>query len=101
MLICNYIEDETNFNLSEALNKVVYIYNNTRHKAIKYKPIDIFYSSGKNLFSIIKENTISSSKNYNVKEDFLEVNDLVLLYNNFSFNYIKKNGYKILEKSKI
>ena len=100
-LISLFLENESKFNLSEALKKVVNTYNNTAHRTIKNKPIDIFFSEDKNFFIKIKEITINSSKNYNGYNEFIIKNDYVLLYNNFTYKNIKKKNVKILEKSKV
>ena len=34
-LLCRFIENPINFNLSEALNKVMVVYNNTFHNTTK------------------------------------------------------------------
>ena len=44
-LLWRFIENLQNFNLSEALNKVMVVYNNTVHNTIKYTPNEKFYST--------------------------------------------------------
>ena len=100
-LICKYLEDKKNFNLVNSLNIVTSVYNNLIHKTTKKKPIDVFYSKNKDLFSEVKINTINSNKNYNSGESMFKKYDYLLLFNNFEKSYIKKKNLYLLTKSKI
>jgi len=48
-VICEYLEKGKNFNIKKLLNKVFLAYNNKKHRTIKLKPIDIFYSKDNQL----------------------------------------------------
>ena len=47
------------------------------------------------------ENTINSSKNYDINLSLFKKNDYVLLFNNFHIKATTKKNIKILEKSKV
>lgn len=95
-------KNKNKFNICSALKLVVESCNNCKHCTTKFKPIEIFFSHDDNLFKIVKANTICSSKNYYTDVHFIfNINDPILLFNNFDKTYKKKNNMLILEKSKI
>ncbi len=89
-LVNVYLENINNFNLVEALNKVVKHYNRTIYTVTKFSPIEIFYSSNKNLFDDVYKNTINyyannkiSNINYKIREKCLISNNILLSNKNF------------------
>ena len=100
-LVCKYLEDKEKFSLNNSLNFVVNSYNNIKHRATRFKPNDIYFSEDEQLFKIVKENTLKFSKNYFNDEDLFDINDPILLYNNFEREFSKKNNFYILNKAKI
>ena len=92
-------KNKNKFNICSALKLVVESCNNCKHCTTKFKPIEIFFSHDDNLFKIVKANTICSSKNYYTDVHFIfNINDPILLFNNFDKTYKKKNNMLILEK---
>ena len=100
-LICKFLENSNNFNLIKSLNEVILIYNGCVHRTTKFKPITIFNCEDENILKQVFQNTINSSKNYNVDVSLLKPNDTVLIFNNIHINYVKKSNIFILEKSRI
>lgn len=101
-LVNVYLENINNFNLVEALNKVVKNYNRKIHTVTKFSPIEIFYSNNKNLFDDVYKNTINyyannkiSNINYKIGEKCLISNNILLSKKKFQKKYI------IIEKNKI
>ena len=88
------------FKIENTLNLIVNIYNNTIITKTKYKPYDIYYSDDENLFKEVKENTLKSFKNYYSIEALFNINDPVLVFNNFEKSYNKKK-VSLLSKSKL
>ena len=84
-LVNVYLENINNFNLVEALNKVVKNYNRKIHTVTKFSPIEIFYSNNKNLFDDV----------YKIGEKCLISNNILLSKKKFQKKYI------IIEKNKI
>ena len=68
---------------------------------LQKKPIDVFFSNDKILFNNVFENTINASKNYKVDNFHYNKYDYILLFNNFSISYVKKQNLYILKKEKI
>ena len=101
MLICKYLENPNSFDIYKNLDIVVSVYTNTKHRTTFYKPIEVFYSKDEKLFEKIKFNTINSSKNYSIDISFININDYVLVFNNFKSKFIKNKNCYILEKSNI
>ena len=84
-------------NLINSLKYVVNSHNNIKHRTT----YEVFYSENEELFKEVKENTLKSSKNYFNDEDIFNINDPILLYNNFERVFNKKHNFYILNKSKI
>ena len=101
MLICKYLENPNSFDICKNLDIVVSVYNNTKHRTTLYKPIEVFYSKDEKLFEKIKFNTINNSKNYSIHISLFNINDYVLVFNNFKSKFIKNKNCYILEKSNI
>lgn len=98
-LICKYLENRNKFNLCNALKFVLESYNNCKHSTTKFKLIEIFFCNDDILFKNVKENTMCSIKNYYTDEYLVfDINDPILLFNNFELTYNKKNNMFILEK---
>ena len=65
-LICEFIDKKLNFHIEIALKYVVDNYNNNYHNTIKFSPAKVFFSEDEELFIKVKENTLNSSKNYDI-----------------------------------
>ena len=50
-LLAVYITNPNEFNIKNALIKVMIIYNNNIHSTTKHTPNEVFYSNSKDLFN--------------------------------------------------
>ena len=100
-LIIKKLESKDSFNLSEKLNEVVSVYNNTIHSVLKATPNEVFFSTNTKFLKKIKNNI----KNYYYKNDHyiheVDLDDKVLIANNIIVKELKKEKIKILELNKI
>ena len=101
MLIYKFLENNNSFCISKSLKNVVTVYNNTRHRTTLFKPIEIFFSKDEEQFKKIILNNLNSSNNYYTDISLFNINDYILLFNNFKSKYIKNKKSYILEKSNI
>ena len=58
-LLAKKLETKNNFDIKKNLNEIIKSYNETIHKAIKYTPIEIFYTTNNKLLKNVKKNIIA------------------------------------------
>ena len=81
-MLAVYITNPNEFDIQNALLKVMKTYNNTIHSTMNYTPNVVFYWNSKDLFNEVKNNIIERfiyirnlAYNFNINENWL-------LYNN-------------------
>ena len=98
-LISKYLEDVKNFKLESVLKDIINTLNKTIHCKTKFSPFDIFYSEDTNFLDQVRENILKAFKNYNSELIDIKKNDNVLIFNNFTCKYVKKENLYYLNKS--
>ena len=102
-LLCYYLENPINFDITNSLNLVMKKYNNLIHKSTKHTPFEVFYSSSEDLFNEVKNNSYNYFEftrkleyNFKVEENCLLNNNFIIVKqkNKFGNYYLIKNKIK-------
>ena len=77
-LLVKKLETKNNFDIKKNLKT----YNETIHKAIKYRPIEIFYTTNNKLLRKVKKNIIAFYSKSNENNNALELETKFLISDN-------------------
>ena len=73
-----YYTDEVNFDLEEAVQNVLDVYNNTKHSVTRYKPSFVFETESNEVLEIVRERTNARKAYLTNQETFAHLDKVVI-----------------------